>query len=133
MNDNELVGIIRGGIFEVFKQLGPGLLESVYQDALMAELIARGLKPEKQVEVPILYKGKEVSAPLRIDILVNKRIIVELKAVEGGLKLVHYRQIQTYLRLSNLHRGILVNFNTSFIGSDDIETVLNSHCTRKNS
>ena len=99
----------------------------------MAELIARGLKPEKQVEVPILYKGKEVSAPLRIDILVNKRIIVELKAVEGGLKLVHYRQIQTYLRLSNLHRGILVNFNTSFIGSDDIETVLNSHCTRKNS
>ena len=133
MNDNELVGIIRGGIFEVFKQLGPGLLESVYQDALMAELIARGLKPEKQVEVPILYKGKEVSAPLRIDILVNKRIIVELKAVEGGLKLVHYRQIQTYLRLSNRHRGILVNFNTSFIGSDDIETVLNSHCTRKNS
>lgn len=133
MNDNDLVGAIRGAIFEVFKELGPGLLESAYEEALFLELKLRGLAPERQVEMPIYYKSEMISTKLRIDLLVNRRIIIELKAVESGLQAVNFRQVQTYLRAANLHRGILVNFNTDFVGPDDIVTVFNKYCTCKNS
>ena len=133
MNDYELVTAIRGAIFDVFKTLGPGLLESAYEEALTEEISLRGLNVDRQVPVPIYYKGKQLPTKLQLDLLVEKRIIVELKAVEKGLQPVHYRQLQTYLRLSNLHRGILVNFNTDYIDKQDIETVFNKYCTRKNS
>lgn len=82
MTDNELTYQIRGAIFEVYNTLGPGLLESVYEEALVFELQERGLKVERQMEVPIQYKGNELKTALRLDLLIENRIIVELKSVE---------------------------------------------------
>lgn len=114
MTDNEITYQIRGAIFDVYNDLGPGLLESVYEEALCFELMERGLKVERQVEVPIIYKENRLHTALRLDVLVEGRVIVELKSVEE-MKPVFGKQLLTYLRLLNLHMGILVNFNTSNI------------------
>ena len=112
MTDNELTYEIRGAIFDVYNALGPGLLESVYEEALVYELQQRGLKVDRQMEVPIIYKGSELKTPLRLDILVENQIIVELKFVEE-MKPVFAKQLLTYLRLLDKHVGLLVNFNTN--------------------
>ena len=96
----------------MYNTLGPGLLESVYEEALVFELQQRGLKVERQVEVPILYKGKELKTALRLDLLIENSIIVELKSVEE-MKPVFAKQLLTYLRLLDKRLGLLVNFNTS--------------------
>ena len=82
MTDNQLTYQIRGAIFEVYNTLGPGLLESVYEEALVFELQQQGLKVDRQVEVPISYKGNSLKTPLRLDLLIENTIIVELKSVE---------------------------------------------------
>ena len=110
MTDNELTYEIRGAIFEVYNTLGPGLLESVYEEALVFELLQRGLKVERQIEVPILYKGQELKTALRLDLLIENTIIVELKSVEE-MKPVFAKQLLTYLRLLNKRVGLLVNFS----------------------
>lgn len=102
---------IRGAIFEVYNTLGPGLLESVYEEALVFELLQRGLKVERQIEVPILYKGQELKTALRLDLLIENTIIVELKSVEE-MKPVFAKQLLTYLRLLNKRVGLLVNFSS---------------------
>ena len=112
MTDNELTYEIRGAIFDVYNDLGPGLLESVYEEALAFELQERGLEVVRQMEVPILYKGNELKTPLRLDLMVNDRVIIELKSVED-MKPVFTKQLLTYLKLLDKHIGILVNFNTS--------------------
>ena len=112
MTDNEITYEIRGAIFDVYNELGPGLLESVYEEALAFELQERGLEVVRQMEVPILYKGNELKTPLRLDLLVNDRVIVELKSVED-MRPVFTKQLLTYLKLLDKHIGILVNFNTS--------------------
>ena len=112
MTDNELTYEIRGAIFDVYNELGPGLLESVYEEALAFELQERGLEVVRQMEVPILYKGNELKTPLRLDLLVNDRVIVELKSVED-MRPVFTKQLLTYLKLLDKHIGILVNFNTN--------------------
>ena len=94
--------------------LGPGLLESVYEAALAYELKKRDLKVERQIEVPILYDGKKIDTDLRLDILVEDLVIVELKSVLE-MKDVFYLQIDTYLKLTGKHLGLLVNFNTDDI------------------
>ena len=114
MTDNELTYQIRGAIFDVYNSLGPGLLESVYEEALVFELNQRGLKVERQVEVPILYKGNELKTPLRLDLLIENTIIVELKSVEE-MKPVFAKQLLTYLRLLDKHVGLLVNFSSNNI------------------
>ena len=114
MSDNELTYEIRGAIYDVYKELGPGLLESVYEEALCFELEQRGLKVERQRLVPITYKGNVLKTDLRLDILVEGRVVVELKSVEEMKKLFG-KQLLTYLRLMKLHLGILVNFNTDNI------------------
>ena len=114
MTDNELTYQIRGAIYDVYKALGPGLLESVYEEALAYEIQQRGLKVERQKPVPIIYKGNVLKTELRLDLLVEGRVIVELKSVEE-IKKVFYKQLLTYLRLMNLKVGILVNFNTDNI------------------
>lgn len=111
MTDNELTYEIRGAIFDVYNTLGPGLLESVYEEALTFELQQRGLEVIRQMEVPIMYKDNELKTPLRLDILVENQVIVELKSVEE-MKPVFAKQLLTYLRLLNKHVGLLVNFNT---------------------
>ena len=114
MTDNELTYEIRGAIFDVYNELGPGLLESVYEEALAFELKERGLKVERQVEVPIRYKGNELKTPLRLDLLIENQVIVELKSVEE-MKPVFAKQLLTYLRLINKHVGLLVNFSSNNI------------------
>ena len=112
MTDNEITYEIRGAIFDVYNELGPGLLESVYEEALAFELQERGLEVVRQMEVPILYKGNELKTPLRLDLMVNDRVIIELKSVED-MRPVFTKQLLTYLKLLDKHIGILVNFNTS--------------------
>jgi GxxExxY protein len=114
MTDNEITYEIRGAIYDVYKALGPGLLESVYEEALAFELSQRGLHIERQRTIPIVYKGVELHSPLRLDLLVEGQVIVELKSVEE-MKKVFRKQLLTYLRQMNLHVGILVNFNTDNI------------------
>ena len=114
MTDNELTYQTRGAIFEVYNTLGPGLLESVYEEALVFELQQRGLEVSRQVEVPIRYKGQELKTALRLDLLIENTIIVELKSVEE-MKPVFAKQLLTYLRLLDKHVGLLVNFSTDNI------------------
>ena len=116
MTDNDITYEVRGAIYDVYKELGPGLLESVYEEALVFELQQRGLKVERQVQVPITYKGSVLKTELRLDLLVEDKVIVELKSVEE-MKKVFSKQLLTYLRLMSKKVGLLVNFNT-----DDILT-----------
>ena len=112
MEHNELTYLIRGAIFEVYNTLGPGLLESVYEEALCYELSIRGLQYERQKRIPLIYKGQELTSDLRLDILVENQIVIELKAVEE-IKTVFYKQLKTYLKLTNLNLGLLVNFSSN--------------------
>lgn len=114
MTVNEITYEIRGAIYDVYKELGPGLLESVYEEALCFELEQRGSKVERQVQVPIMYKGNVLKTELRLDVLVEDKVIVELKSVEE-MKKVFAKQLLTYLRLLDKKIGLLVNFNTDNI------------------
>ena len=124
MDENSISYKIRGAIFEVYNNLGPGLLESVYEAALKRELIQLNLSIENQVPIPIKYKGIDLELGFRLDLLVNKKVIVEIKSVEE-LKDVFYKQLLTYLKLTHLKLGILVNFNTSAINKSIIRIVNN--------
>ena len=124
MTENEISYEIRGAIYDVYKELGPGLLESVYEEALVCELTNRGLKVERQRKVPVVYKGVLLSTELRLDVIVEDLVIVELKSVVELLP-VHFKQILTYLRLTGKHLGILVNFNTDDIVHKGMHRVVN--------
>ena len=126
MTENAISYQIRGAIYDVYKALGPGLLESVYEEALTYELQKRGLKVERQREVPIQYDGHLLSTSLRLDMLVEDKVIIELKSVKE-LQDVFFKQTLTYLRLTNLHLGILVNFNVNDILDNAIHRVLNGY------
>ena len=123
MTDNELTYEIRGAIFDVYNALGPGLLESVYEEALVFELQQRGLNVERQLEVPIYYKGNTLKTALRLDLLVENQVIVELKSVEE-MKPVFAKQLLTYLKLMDKRVGLLVNFNTSNL-RESIKRIVN--------
>ena len=114
MTVNDITYEIRGAIYDVYKELGPGLLESVYEEVLCFELQKRGLFVERQRQVPIYYKGNILKTNLRIDLLVEDAVIVELKSVEE-MKKVFAKQLLTYLRLTDKKIGIQVNFNTDNI------------------
>ena len=114
MTINEITYEIRGAIYDVYKEMGPGLLESVYKESLCFELEQRGLNVERQVQVPIKYKGNMLKTELRLDLLVEDKVIVELKSVEE-MKKVFSKQLLTYLRLMDKKIGLLVNFNTDNI------------------
>jgi GxxExxY protein len=124
MTDNEITYQIRGAIYDVYVGLGPGLLESVYEEALVYELQKRGLKVERQKEVPIHYDGQLLKTQLRLDLLVEDRVVVELKSVKE-MQDVFWKQTRTYLKLMDLKVGILVNFNTDNILEDSIFRVVN--------
>ena len=105
---------IRKAIFNVYNYWGPGLLETIYEKSLMIELETMGLKVECQKHIPVVYKGKEIECDYRLDLLVEDKVIIELKAVEN-LKPIHNMQLSTYLKITGKRLGILVNFNTSDI------------------
>lgn len=96
--------------FKVHQTLGPGLLESIYQACLGVEMDKRGIQYETQALVPLVYEGVKIEAGLRLDLLVEKSIVLELKSVEKLLP-IHHSQLLTYLRLSDLRLGLLINFN----------------------
>jgi len=108
MNINDITYAINGAVFEVNKVLGPGFLEKVYENALVFELKERGIKAESQVSIKVLYKGKTVGEYIA-DILVEDRVIVELKTVEA-LDRIHEAQLLNYLKATGIQIGILVNF-----------------------
>lgn len=109
---------------EVHKNLGPGLLESAYQAALVYELCEAGLNVKQQVCMPFVYKNIKQDIGYRIDIIVENKVIIELKSVEK-LPPVYYAQTLTYLRLSNLKLGLLINFNTPIL-KDGIHRIVNN-------
>ena len=105
---------VLGGAIEVHRRLGPGLLESVYEAALTRELWLRDLRVERQVPVPVSYKGAELGTVVRIDLLIERSVVVEVKACEK-LASIHRRQLLTYLRLSGHRVGLLLNFNVELL------------------
>jgi GxxExxY protein len=110
MDIRELSGKIIGAAIEVHKALGPGLLESIYEECLCHELELRGLSFERQKALTVTYKGKNLNCGYRLDLTVEKEIIVELKSCDY-IEPIHKAQLLTYLRLSGLHLGLLLNFN----------------------
>ncbi len=100
-----------GAAIEVHRELGPGLLESAYEECLAIELDEAGLSVQRQVELPLRYKGRDLDAGYRLDLVVDGQLIVELKSVERLLP-IHDAQLLTYLRLSGIKTGLLLNFNT---------------------
>ena len=110
MTENEISFKIRGAIFKVFNVLGPGLLESAYEAALRYELIKDGLEVKSQVSLPLIYDELSMDVGYRIDLLVENKVIIEIKSVEN-LAEVHHKQVITYLKLSTKKLALLVNFN----------------------
>ncbi|MDP2237911.1 MAG: GxxExxY protein [Bacteroidales bacterium] len=112
MSENELSKLIIGCAIEVHKQLGPGLLESAYQECLYYEIKQAGLKVQKEKPMPIVYKEVKLDHGYRIDLLVEEKVVVEIKTVEAFSD-VHTAQVLTYLRLGNYKLGLLLNFQTT--------------------
>ncbi|HQH18313.1 MAG TPA: GxxExxY protein [Bacteroidales bacterium] len=119
---NEIAYKIVGGAIEVHKSIGPGLLESVYESCFINELLSLGLNVKSQVCVPVMYKGKDLGGILKLDILVNDLIIVEIKAVEVMIP-VYKAQLLSYLKLAQKPKGLLINFNTINITQDLVPMV----------
>ena len=124
MNENEISYIVRKCIFNVYNSLGPGLLEIVYHRILMYELEENGLEIKSELILPVTYDNKKFDLNFRIDILVEDKVILEIKSVKN-LEDIHFKQLQTYLKLSNKKLGLLVNFNTTNI-LDGIKRVVNN-------
>lgn len=116
---------ILGCIYEVYNQLGPGLLESIYEAAMIKELRDNGFDVKSQVQIPVYYKGVAICPDLRLDLIIDNRIILELKSVVEYRKLFE-KQLYTYLRLTNCEMGYVVNFNTDDI-VNEIHAVVNTH------
>ena len=119
---NEVSGAIVDSAFSVHSELGPGPLESIYEECLFVELRNRKLMVERQVEVPVVYKGQRTGTGFRIDLHVEDSIIVELKAIDAVLP-VHEAQVLTYLKLTGNRLGLLINFNVTHI-KDGIHRVI---------
>jgi GxxExxY protein len=124
MTENEISNKVIGIAIELHKKLGPGLLESVYENALAYDLKETGLKVIQQVPMPFEYKEVKLDVGYRLDLLVEDKLIIEIKSVET-LAPVHYAQLLTYLKLSNLKLGLLINFNTKLL-KDDIHRIVNN-------
>jgi GxxExxY protein len=107
---NELTGQIIEAAIAVHRELGPGLLESVYEESLCYELNVLNLTFKRQFDLPIFYKGNALKSHLRLDVIVERTVIVELKSIDRLLP-IHQAQLLTYLKLANLHVGLLINFN----------------------
>ena len=124
MTENEISYKIRGAVFKVYDELGPGLLESVYEAALCYQMEKDGLKVENQVKVDVYYDNHLLPLDYRLDILVEDKVVIELKSVED-IYPVHFKQLLSYLKLANKHLGILVNFNTDNINKSIYREVNN--------
>jgi GxxExxY protein len=120
---DSITGQIIGAGIEVHRQLGPGLLESAYRECLCYELRLRGFSTVRERIIPLVYKGVRVDAGYRADIIVDERVLVELKCVER-LAPLHTTQVVTYLRLTGLHVGLLMNFNVAFLRDGIVRVIV---------
>jgi GxxExxY protein len=114
MEINQITGVVIGCAIEVHKSLGPGLLESAYEECLAFELINAGLKIERQKPTPVIYKDIKLDCGYRIDILVENILVIELKTVDA-FNPVHEAQILTYMKFSKKYLGLLINFNVTLL------------------
>jgi GxxExxY protein len=126
--DRDFTYRVLGCVYEVYNQLGPGLLESIYEKAMICELRSQGFDVRNQVSVPVYYKDELICPDLRLDLLVDNKLILELKSVVEYRSLFE-KQLFTYLRLMNCELGYVVNFNTENIRKD-IHPVYNNHYHR---
>ena len=124
MHENEISKIIVDITFLIYKKLGPGLLESVYQAVFVYELRSRGLDVQTEVGIPVIWNDMKLDHGFRADIIVNNKVIIELKSVEKLLP-VHPKQLRTYLKLTGMRLGMLINFNEDKL-TDGIKRVVNS-------
>ena len=122
MTENDISYAIRKAIFEVYNTMGTGLLESVYEKAMVIELENQGLKVEVQFPISVAYKEIDLGLGFRADIVVEDKIIIEIKSVVE-LAPIHHKQLLNYLKLTDLHLGILVNFNTNIITGNIVRIV----------
>jgi len=122
LSENDISYGIRGASFKVYNALGPGLLESVYEYALAYELRQLGLNVNCQVPLPVIYDGKILPLNFRIDLQINNLVIIEVKSVEN-LSDLHHKQLLTYLKLSGLKLGLLINFNSPDLAKSIIRIV----------
>jgi iron complex transport system substrate-binding protein len=123
MRINDISGAIIDAAIEVHRELGPGLLESVYEESLAYELFLRGFQVKRQVVIPIQYKSRRFEMGFRADLIVNDLVVVELKSVEE-LAPVHSKQLMTYLKLMDKRLGLLINFNEALL-KDGIKRIAN--------
>ena len=114
MSENDIAKIVVDSALQIYKVLGPGLLESVYEELLAHDLIKRGLEVERQKSFGILYDEVKLDIGFRADIVVNNKLIIEIKSVEE-IAPVHYKQLLTYLRILDFRLGLLINFNVALI------------------
>ena len=114
MKINDLTGAVIGAAIEVHKELGPGLLESTYEECLCAELKTRNISYKRQAEVPVIYKGNEINCVYKLDMVVENRLILELKSCDTLLP-IHEAQLLTYLKLTKIDLGLLINFNVQVL------------------
>ncbi len=114
MNENQLSSIVFNDALKVHRNLGPGLLESSYEECLFYELNKSGLFVERQKSLPLIYEDIRLDIGYRVDLLIEKKLIIELKSVDA-LNDIHFAQLLTYLKLSNCKLGLLINFNVTFI------------------
>ena len=124
MTENELSKIIVNTAYQIHVQLGPGLLESVYEEIMCFELTNLGLKVERQKAIPVLWNGLRMEIGFRADLIVEDKVIIESKSVET-LAPVHSKQLLTYLKLTGLKLGLLINFNENLI-KDAITRIVNN-------
>lgn len=123
MTENEIAKIVFDISLEMHRQYGPGLFESVYEEILFYELVQRGIVVERQKAIPVFHKEIKMEIGFRADLMIEKKVIVEIKSVEELAK-VHYKQVITYLKLTNCKLGLLVNFNVDLI-KDGFHRVVN--------
>jgi GxxExxY protein len=125
-NVNEISYKVIGCAMEVHKQLGVGLLESIYEAAMLEELTAQNLKVATQMQVPVHYKGKLLEPKLRLDMLVEDLIILELKAIDLLIP-IHQAQLLSYLKMAQKPKGLLINFNTMLLKNQIISLVTDTY------
>ena len=124
MNENELSKVIVNTAFNIHNQYGPGLYESVYEEILFYELMKLNLPLKRQAPIPLVHELIKMEVGFRADIIVDDKVLIEVKSIEA-LAPVHYKQVLTYLKLSNLKLGLLINFNVALI-KDGIQRIANN-------
>ncbi len=110
MDENDISEKLIGNCIKIHKELGVGLLESIYEEALAYELIKNGISFKRQIEIPVIYDGKQLGIGFRADLIIEEKVILELKSVEKIVP-IHKKQLLTYLKLTGIQLGLLINFN----------------------